>query len=328
MPETFKDAWSRLRRPGDGDGLAASPVRDTNCWIFKDYQGALGFLMSGVPEPSNPPKLSHIEMVHLPEKMVHEGDSVLSLRRCLEIHLDPSCDADLLVAILDRMADHEPSGRYTTDLLMTVIGQLLHLVKRPRRPPRKEEVIGAWGELMLLHRMTRSGCNPSEAQRRFTCWEAEGNARDIIDFRFPHIDGGIAIEAKTSTTGREHHINGTGQITVPESFETGLLASIAIRETDGTSGHTCAGIVTAIEESFLGDENERAGQMRTLHSKLEMRGQCCYDERFSFILPDGGIKLFEMGAVPRPSAPADVSDMEWTANLENVEPTDGHPLVG
>mgnify|MGYP000465130066 CR=1 FL=1 len=40
---------------------------------------------------------------------------------------------------------------------------------------------------MLLHRMTRSGCNPSEAQRRFTCWEAEGNARDIIDFRFPHI---------------------------------------------------------------------------------------------------------------------------------------------
>lgn len=328
MPETIKDAWNRLRTPSEEDGLSAASVRDTNCWIFKNHEGSLGFLMSGVHEPSNPPKLSHIEMIHLPEKRVHEGDSVLSLRKCLEIHLDPSCDADLLVAILDRMADHEPSGRYSTDLLMTVISQLLHLVKRPRRPPKKEEVVGAWGELMLLHQITRSGTTPSEVQRRITCWEAEGNARDIIDFRFPHVDGGVAIEVKTSTTGREHHINGTGQITVPDGFDTGLLASILIRETDGTSGLTCAEVVTIIEETFRGDENEIAGQIRALHSKLEMRGPSCYDTRFSFILPEGEIKLFDMELVPTPTAPVDVSDMEWTANLDNLEPREGHPLLG
>lgn len=328
MPESIRDAWSRLRRPSEKDGLAASPVRDTNCWIFKDHQGTLGFLMSGVHEPASSPRLSHIEFIHLPEKMVHEGDSVLSLRRCLEIHLDPSCDAELLAAILDRMADHEPSGRYSTDLLMTVINQLLHLVKRPKRPPRKEEVIGAWGELMLLHRMTPSDCGPMEVQRRITCWEAEGGARDIIDFRFPHIDGGVAIEAKTSTTGREHHINGLGQVTVPEGFESGLLASLLIRETDGTSGHTTADLVSMIEDSFQGDEEGRAAQIRALHSKLEIRGHCCYDERFSFILPEGGIRIIDMAEVPKPSAPPDVTQVEWSANLERAPHVQGHPLIG
>ena len=181
MPEAIKDAWSRLRRPGEGDGLAASPVRDTNCWIFKNHEGALGFLMSGVPEPSNPPRLSHIEMIHLPEKMVHEGGSVLSLRRCLEIHLDPSCDAELLVAILDRMADHEPSGRYTTDLLMTVIGQLLHLVKRPRRPPLAERLKGSVGEatdgFICRRRGLRTPAKPYESESRAGSEDSEDSGR-------------------------------------------------------------------------------------------------------------------------------------------------------
>tara|TARA_Y100000748_G_scaffold275481_1_gene251261 strand:+ start:426 stop:1412 length:987 start_codon:yes stop_codon:yes gene_type:complete len=328
MGASIRGVWDRLRTPDETQGLAAAHVRGTNCWVFKDHEGSLGFLMSGVMEPSRFPQLENIDILFVPEKNLHDGDSVMSLRRCLQIHLDPSCDAELLAAILDRMADHEPSGTYSTELMLTVIEQVANLVRRPPRPPSKEEVIGAWGELMILLRALGNSPDHMELQRRINCWEAEGSARDIIDFRFPHIDGGIAIEAKTSSTGRVHHINGMGQVTVPEGFERGLLASIRIRETDGTSGHTAADLVNLIKETFSRDEDVRSEQSKALHSKLTMRGICCYDERFAFVLPADGIRLFDMENVPSPSTTTDVTEVEWVSDLSQTPHADALHFIG
>ena len=248
MPESISEAWANLPTPSKGQGFSATSVTGTNCWIFRDEDDSMGFLMSGVDNPTSPPNLSNISFIHIPEKELHQGGTPNLLRNCLEVHLDPSCDAELLAAILDRMREHEPSGRYSTALLMTVINQVMHLMMRPKRPPSKAEVIGAWGELMVLLMISRVSESSMELQRAISCWESEGESRDIIDFRMPHIAGGLAMEVKTSTTGRQHHINGIGQVIVPEGFQEGLLLSLHVRETDGTSGKTASNLVTEIEE--------------------------------------------------------------------------------
>ena len=328
MPESISETWAKLATPSRGMGFSAASVSGTNCWIFKDEDDSMGFLMSGVENPTSPPRLSNISFIHIPEKELHQGGTPNLLRNCLEVHLDTSCDSELLAAILDRMRDHEPSGRYSTELLLTVINQVIHLVMRPKRPPSRAEVIGAWGELMVLLMISRSSGSPMELQRAISCWESEGESRDIIDFRMPHISGGLAMEVKTSTAGRQHHINGIGQVVVPEGFQQGLLLSLHVRETDGTSGKTASDLVTEIEDSFTGDETQLASLARTLHSKLEARGACCYDDRFHFVMPDGGLRTYEMGSVPKPTVPSDVAEVEWVADLVNVDSVENPGILG
>lgn len=327
MPDSIRSVWDSLSKPKKQDGYRAEQVVGTNCWVFKNYEGQLGFLMSGVQTPTRPPNLEHFEILERGEKEVHRNGEMYTLNRCLEIHLDPSCDAELLTMVLDRMKDHQPSGQYSTDLLMTVIQQVQHMFKKSKRPPRKEEVIGAWGELKFLQLCLSSTDNVSEKRRRLNGWEAEGDGRDIIDFRYPHFEEGVAIEAKTSTSGRVHHINGTDQVTVPEECGQGWLASILIRETDGSSGHSCAQLVDEIEKSFNGSEEETSDLLRIFHSKLDMRGICCYDERFYFIMPEGDLRLIDMRFVPKPRVSPEIKSIEWEVDVENVESEFDHPLI-
>ena len=92
-------------------------------------------------------------------------------------------------------------------------------------------------------------------------------------------------------------------VTVPEECGQGWLASILIRETDGSSGHSCAQLVDEIENSFNGSEEETSDLLRIFHSKLDMRGICCYDERFYFIMPEGDLRLIDMRFVRNHECP-------------------------
>jgi len=323
MVESISETWMRLPTPESNEELSTAQVKGTNCWVFKDSQNDLGFLMSGVYPPSYNPNLSNIKIIHIPEKQVYQPKSTISpiksLRRCLEIHLDSSCDSELLTLVLDRMAAHEPSGHYSTDLFLNVLNQVIRLVQKSNKPPTKEEVIGAHGELQIIYHLAKIYNSPRELQRIISYWEAEGKSRDIIDFRFPHLNNGIALEIKTSISSRIHHINSIDQIIIPDNFSLGILGSILLRESDGTSGLNNSQLITNIEKLFIGSIDEISNLKRTFHSKLDMRGKCCYDDNYHFLLPDEGIRMINMSDVPKPVVSHEITDVEWKVNLVNTE---------
>ena len=134
--------------------------------------------------------------------------------------------------------------------MVGILEQVIELVRRPTPLPTKEEVVGAWGELFVLKLLLESASNEREWGGILSGWEAQGEARDIIDFRFHHLRGGTAIEVKTSTSGRIHHIRGMNQVTVPAGFHQGMLASVCIRFADGGAGKTCAQLIEEIESNY------------------------------------------------------------------------------
>ena len=319
MTESLRSTWNSLKTPSQEGTLSASAVRGTNAWVFKDHQGALGLLLSGIRFPRSIPRLENISMIEVRQKDLHQSGSVTTLRNCMEIHLDPSCDADLLTSILDRMQETSPDGHYTAELLLEVIQEVIKLVKRPPRLPTKEEVIGAWGEMEILQRLISDARSPSTRRRILAGWEANGNGRDIIDLRFSHASGGTAIEVKTSTTSRTHHINGMGQVTVPDGHSYGLLASLRIRETDGTHGTTTEQLSHSLETLAIGSEEEVNDYLSLLVNKLELRGSGCLDDRFYFASTSTSLRLIDMSDVPKPILEEGVVEVEWTADVSQCE---------
>ena len=58
---------------------------------------------------------------------------------------------------------------------------------------------------------------------------------------------------------------------IPEGFVKGWLTSILIRETDGSTGFTCQGLVEKIINLFSGNDDEIIQQITTLEFKIEKR---------------------------------------------------------
>lgn len=315
MTDSLRSTWDSLRTPEDEGALAASAVRGTNAWIFKDHQGALGILLSGIRFPGQFPQLENISLIEVREKNLHQFGSVTTLRNCLEVHLDPSCNADLLTSILDRMQEESSDGHYTSELLLEIIQEVIELVKRPSVPPSKAEVMGAWGEMEIL-RLLISDAQSAEARRRILSgWEASGDGRDIIDLRFPFAAGGIAIEVKTSTISRTHHIKGIEQMVVPERYKNGFLASLHIREVDATHGTTTKDLSNLLEILAIGSEEEIQNYLSLLENKLKLRGKGCLDDKYYFALTETSLRLIDMADVPKPILESGVMDVEWTVDV-------------
>ena len=197
------------------------------------------------------PKFENLTIKHKKEKLVERsGQPNLTLKNCLEIQLEPFCDSNLLVRILDTLSNEEPSGRYDSPLLLDVVNRVLELVKRPPNPPSKQEVVGAWGELKLLHSFIKSAGSNKLQSRFINGWEASPTNRSIIDFMFPFLNSGVALEAKTSCIGRTHHFHGLPQVTIPDDYNHGWIASLVIAE-DNTTGQTCSDLVSSIKRHLL-----------------------------------------------------------------------------
>jgi hypothetical protein len=224
----------------------------------------------------------------------------------------------MLLRILDGMQKVAPDGHYSADLLLEVIRQVIELVRRPRRPPTKEEVIGAWGEMEILRILVSRASTPTDRKRIISGWEANGSGRDIIDLRFPHSSGGIAMEVKTSTSSRSHHINGMGQVTIPETYAKGFIASMLIREGDISSGLTAAGLLRQLEDLAMGTDGQVGEYLEKLGERVAIRGAECTDDRFHFFTGEVSLRLIEMALVPKPILEGGVSDVEWTADVSSI----------
>ena len=125
MPDRMDLLWSKLETPASEQGLAAIKIKGTNCWITKNAQDALGFVMVGVHEPTAPPRLTNIEFQYFGIKQLYHGGEITNLSKCLEVSLDSSCDPRLLMTVFDRMSEFEPSGKYTSDLMITILEEVI-----------------------------------------------------------------------------------------------------------------------------------------------------------------------------------------------------------
>ena len=79
---------------------------------------------------------------------------------------------------------------------MTVIQQAQHMFKKSKRPPRKEEVIGAWGELKFSNYAYPAPINVLRETSKAKWLGGGGDGRDIIDFRYPHFEEGWPLKPK------------------------------------------------------------------------------------------------------------------------------------
>ena len=278
MTGNMVETWQKIALPNSEGEKNARRVEGTNCWLSKSHDGSLGLIMVGVDPPNRKLKLENINLDFWDRRTLYFKGENIDLDNCLSLDLNPGCDARILTTVLDNMSEYEDSGRYRTDIIMKVLEEVISLFKKEKRAPTKEEVIGAWGELIILEMAILSSPTPVEAQRRITCWESY-SGRTIIDFTFPHIEGGLALEVKTSIGGREHHIHSISQLSPspPEDFQNRYLASLHIREADHISGLNCNELVDRILSHFKGDQSQIESQTKALLNRIELRGAACKD---------------------------------------------------
>ena len=314
--------WDSIPLPEESGKSNQDEILGTNARVFKDSDGALGLLISGLETRPDIPEFSNLGIEFRPERMlVESGSPPRKLRNCIEVRLDPSCDSDLLASILGRMHEIEESGSFSGELLLEVIEEVVEIVRKPPRPPSKEEVIGAWGEIFLLRRFLEGTGSDGCKLKVLECWESGGTGRDIIDFRFPYASGGTSIEVKTSTSERVHHINGLAQVMVPDGYST-LLGSIVITETDGSTGKTALGLVADLR-SMVSESSDSFDEFQnSLESKISIRGPACIDERYFFTAMEGCLRLIEVSSVPKPIAGSGVIEVEWLADVSGCSEID------
>ena len=323
MTDEIQSMWEGLEIPPKPGIYSTKNVPGTNAWVYKTHDKSLGFLLSGVSMREKFPKFENILFKKSNEKIVdNPGKSPIRLQRCLEINLDPNCDASLLARILDIMSTEEPSGRYGTQLLISVIERVVELVRKPPKPPTKSEVIGAWGELWFLFNLIKNTTTVDGQRRLMNGWEASPTNRAIIDFSFPHLDGGTTIEFKTSTVERNHHFHGFGQVTKPEEFSNGWVGSLLIQETNDIDGINSFELVKKLIAHLTGSENEINESILMLESKLKNRGEACKDQRFFFQSNVYSLKMVAMSCVPCPGENPLVSKVEWSSSVEGCEDID------
>jgi hypothetical protein len=315
---SIRDTWRGIRTPPDDATLAATPVARSNAWVFKTHRGGFGLLLAGVDPPRAMPPLRNIEVSFKPEKLVHQGGKGSSLLNCLEVRLSPECDADTLASIVDRLGEKEPSGSFSTQNLIDIIRDVIEVVKPPAPQPSLDDVIGAWGELHILGNLISRATSAERQTSILLGWESQRAARDIIDFRFRHAD--VAIEVKTSSGERIHHIRGFDQVKVPDGFSNGFLASLLVTRSAERAGMTCSDLVQSLRMTSIGSDNDKAAFARLLDDKVDSRGREARDEAYSFHPREHSTLLFTFEQVPRPAPAPLVSEVQWTADLRNGRP--------
>ena len=315
---SIRETWRGLQSPPDAATLAATPVARSNAWVFKTHGGGFGLLLAGVDPPRAMPALRNIEVSYKPEKLVRRGKKESSLLNCLEVHLSPECDADTLASIVDRLGEKEPSGSYSTKTLIDIIRDVIEVVRPPPPLAGLDEVVGAWGELYLLLTLISRTTRAERQAAILSGWESQRVTRDIIDFRFQHAR--LAIEVKTSTGDRVHHIRSFKQVTVPEGFSTGYLASLLVSRSSERAGMTCSELIQSVRTTSVGSAGDKATFGRLLDDKVDSRGREARDETYSFHPSEHAMLFYGLADVPRPMPAASVSEIQWTSDLRGVRP--------
>jgi hypothetical protein len=329
--QSIRKAWARLPVPPDSSRVSAAEVPGTNTWVFKGHESDFGIVLVGVARPPRTPPLQNVTFTYRDEKLVEDFSTpgkTRTIKRCLEVHLNPECSREALFALLGRLEEREPSGTYTTQGLLEVIQDMIEMLKPMSPGASKDAVIGAWGELFFLENLLRRASSIELQTSILKSWESAGVGRDILDFRFASV--AVVVEVKTSTGRRTHHINGYGQVTIPEGFRRGYLASILIQESIGKRGRNCEDLIQSILHMLRGEPTEQQVFRQLLRAKLELRGRECHDTKYSFLADALSLVFYELASVPRPSPAQHTSEVEWNADLASlreVSAAEAGPLI-
>ena len=304
--------------PKPEQGFSTFHVDGTNAWVFKSDRGGFGLLLTGVAPPRDAPQLKYLRLSYRAEKLVAKAGKEQRVTRCLEVELDPTCDQETLARVLDRLVEEEPSGQYSSGLLVKTLNDVIKVVQAAAADAPREEVIGAWGELHLLYQLMLRARSHVAQMRLVNGWESEGERRDIIDFRFPHVR--IAMEVKTTVGKRLHHFHGYKQVQTPPGYEHGFVASLAIQESDTRAGTTCSALVDQVMQTAVGKPQERLAVQRAFEEKLSVRGKACRDQNLRLSATADSLALISMDKVPRPLEAPLVTETEWTADVTECAP--------
>jgi hypothetical protein len=321
MESGVRAAWARLSVPAKPNEQSASHIPGTNAWVFKDYRNGFGLLLTGVSPPARELRFQHLRVKYFDSKIIEEEGKARDVPRCVQLFLDPECSGESLATILDRLASRAPSGRYGTEDLTTVLDEAAELFILQTPSASKESVIGAWGELYFIETLMARAKDTDGQTSILRAWEAEGSQRDIVDFRFEPAR--LLVEVKTFISERIHHFSGLRQVTVPNGWTEGYVASVKIREVHGGLGRTCADLCEGLLNSALARGVERDRFSELLDSKLTRRGMETRDRRFRFQTEDSPISVSKMPDVPKPTSTSDIINLEWTANLSEAPSLSG-----
>ena len=81
MNSRIFNQWETLGTPTSQDKKTVINVRGTNAWLFKDYLGTMGFMLSGVSSKEKFPKFENLTIKHKKEKLVERsGQPNLTLK--------------------------------------------------------------------------------------------------------------------------------------------------------------------------------------------------------------------------------------------------------
>ena len=315
---SFLELWASMKPPKEGRRRIRTVAGTDNILLSKDEEGTFGIVIFGVKDEFRDPNLANLEFDFDSEINLTINKKTRRLTQCLNLRASSSLDPIMLSLVMEHLLlkSSEKSTFSAKDLSET-IDEVIKLTQRTSRPPTKDEIVGAWGELYVLLSLI-SDCDDHEKQLGIIGgWE--GVRRQIIDFTIPALS--LAIEVKTCSDGvRAHHIRGYNQITVPAEFQNGLLFSLSVRENE--EGHTCSDLVSSIRSALSGTKSQKETANSLLTQRLLIRGTECNDESLFLWLEEDSdpYRAFHFGDVPRPPLEDHVSQVEWVAEFGQTSP--------
>jgi hypothetical protein len=107
------------------------------------------------------------------------------------------------------------------------------------------------------------------------------------------------------------------QITKPEGFSQGLLASLRTRFVDDGAGKTCIQLVEDIKFLVAEESPEAPELLALLEGRIERRGISCIDDRYEILLVDD-VRWISMVDVPKPVYSPLITQVEWVADVSDV----------
>ena len=129
-------------------------------------------------------KYKHIDIEIHAKKILHiPGKGKQTLNNCLILSSDPRISTAALTLILEGLYDKSPGGSFSSTDLITVLDEIEELLKRPKAPPSKQEVAGAWGELYILKMLIQSA-RVAKYNEKF-CWAGKVKFEKKSTFALP-----------------------------------------------------------------------------------------------------------------------------------------------
>jgi len=310
----FKETWSNLKPPSKGYSI--SKITGTNALAAIDSDSRPLLFIHGVTDPLPKRNFRHLDIQEIPMMILTVNEEKREVRRILRLEGDETIDVDLFATVLEYLGEIQPDGNFTAKNLIKVLDLVKEMVRGPKRPPTREEVKGAWGEVYLLNTLIKNSKSASTQKSILSSWEGDEH-QENIDFRFNHV--GIVAEVKTTESEQRNHIiHGMAQLEIPSDYNFGVLASLTIQEID--EGETVKEMINQIIENLCGSDIEKKEAIEILNHRCRIRGAASVDERYRFSLAYDGLFFYKLEDVPRPKDTSDVIPMEWMSNLSNTTP--------